>query len=51
MIGLRALWGLAVNGEAGANALLAVLREEIDLTSTMLGLRQPVDAGRAILPR
>jgi isopentenyl diphosphate isomerase/L-lactate dehydrogenase-like FMN-dependent dehydrogenase len=37
MIGRLPLWGLAAGGEAGADALLAMLRDEIDLTLTMLG--------------
>jgi isopentenyl diphosphate isomerase/L-lactate dehydrogenase-like FMN-dependent dehydrogenase len=51
MIGRLPLWGLAANGEAGADALLAMLRDEIDLTLTMLGLRQPCECRAAILPR
>lgn len=43
MVGRLPLWGLAANGEAGANALFQMLREEIDGTLTMLGMRTPSD--------
>ncbi|MBZ9601144.1 alpha-hydroxy acid oxidase [Phyllobacterium chamaecytisi] len=48
MIGRLPLWGLATNGEAGAEDLLAMLRDEIDVTLTMLGLRQPSECGAAL---
>ncbi|MDH6231921.1 isopentenyl diphosphate isomerase/L-lactate dehydrogenase-like FMN-dependent dehydrogenase [Mesorhizobium soli] len=43
MVGRLPLWGLAAGGEAGAYALLTMLREEIDITLTMLGIRAPAE--------
>lgn len=49
MAGRLPLWGLAANGEAGADALLAILRDEIDLTLSMLGLQKPEECRAARL--
>jgi L-lactate dehydrogenase (cytochrome) len=43
MIGRLPLWGLAVGGETGADNLLSMLRNEIDLTLTMLGRKTPYE--------
>lgn len=43
MIGRLPLWGLAAGGEKGADALLMMLRDEIDLTLTMLGHKYPAE--------
>jgi L-lactate dehydrogenase (cytochrome) len=48
MIGRLPLWGLATNGEAGAEDLVAMLRDEIDVTLTMLGLQQKSECGTAL---
>lgn len=50
MIGRAPLWGLAAADEAGADALLAMLRDEMDVAMTMLGIERPVEA-RALLAR
>lgn len=47
MTGRLPLWGLAVGGEAGAFDLLTMLKDEIDLTLAMLGLRTPAQARQA----
>lgn len=41
LAGRLPLWGLASGGEAGAHAILAMLKREMDLTMTMLGLERP----------
>lgn len=51
LIGRLPLWGLAAGGEAGAAGLLAMLKTEIDLTLTMLGLRTPGECAAALRPR
>lgn len=37
MVGRPALWGLAVDGEAGATRVLALLRQELDLAMALCG--------------
>lgn len=49
MVGRLPLWGLAADGEAGADRLLSILRDEMDLTLCMLGLERPADCASAIL--
>lgn len=49
MVGRLPLWGLAANGEAGAEQLLSILRDEIDLALCMLGLQKTSDCVSAIL--
>lgn len=48
MVGRLPLWGLAAGGEAGAVQLLTMLRDEIDVTLTMLGLRTPQECRSAL---
>lgn len=48
MSGRLPLWGLAAGGEAGVVDLLAMLKDEIDLTLAMLGLRTPAEARHAV---
>jgi isopentenyl diphosphate isomerase/L-lactate dehydrogenase-like FMN-dependent dehydrogenase len=51
LVGRPALWGLAVDGEAGARNVLELLREEIRLALALLGCRTPADVTRAHLRR
>ncbi len=41
LVGRPALWGLAVDGEAGARAVLELLRSEIELGMVLLGCATP----------
>lgn len=41
MLGRLPLWGLASGGEPGADAILEMMRTEIDITLAMLGARTP----------
>lgn len=41
MLGRLPLWGLASGGEPGADAVLEMIRTEIDITLAMLGARTP----------
>lgn len=43
MLGRLPLWGLASGGEHGADAVLEMMRTEIDITLAMLGARTPRD--------
>lgn len=43
MMGRLPLWGLAAADEHGADALLSMMRDEIDLSLTMLGRKRPQD--------
>jgi 4-hydroxymandelate oxidase len=43
MVGRPILWGLAVDGEAGAQAVLEILRREIDETLALLGCARARD--------
>ena len=47
LVGRPALWGLAVDGEAGALAVLELLREEIKLALALLGCASTADVTRA----
>jgi 4-hydroxymandelate oxidase len=51
LVGRPALWGLAVGGEAGARRVLALLREEIELTLALCGCASPGELGRVHLRR
>ena len=46
LVGRPALWGLAVDGEAGAARVLELLKAEIELGLTLLGCRTPTDVTR-----
>jgi isopentenyl diphosphate isomerase/L-lactate dehydrogenase-like FMN-dependent dehydrogenase len=41
LVGRAVLWGLAVDGEAGASRVLALLRAEVELALTLLGCPSP----------
>jgi isopentenyl diphosphate isomerase/L-lactate dehydrogenase-like FMN-dependent dehydrogenase len=47
LVGRPLLWGLAVDGEAGAAAVLRGLHDEIELAMTLLGTPTPADVTRA----
>ncbi|MBA3328318.1 MAG: alpha-hydroxy-acid oxidizing protein [Solirubrobacterales bacterium] len=47
LAGRPLLWGLAVDGEVGAGAVLQGLQEEIELGMTLLGTPTPADITRA----
>ncbi len=46
LVGRPALWGLAVDGEAGARAVLEILRSEVELALTLLGCPSPSAVSR-----
>lgn len=51
LIGRPYLWGLAVDGQAGVERVLTMLREEFELALALLGCRTPAEVGREhILP-
>jgi isopentenyl diphosphate isomerase/L-lactate dehydrogenase-like FMN-dependent dehydrogenase len=43
LAGRAPLWGLAAGGEAGARAVLELLRDEIRLALQLVGARTPAD--------
>jgi 4-hydroxymandelate oxidase len=45
-VGRPALWGLAVDGEAGARRVLDLLRDELDVGLALLGCHSPAEVGR-----
>ena len=47
LVGRPAIWGLAVDGEAGVRHVLTLLRDEIALTLALLGCTRPDEVGRA----
>lgn len=49
LLGRPLLWGLAVNGEAGARHVLQLLRDEVDLAFALAGVCSPTDATRDLL--
>jgi 4-hydroxymandelate oxidase len=49
LLGRPVLWGLAVDGEAGARRVLTLLREEIDLAFALAGVRSPAEATRDLV--
>lgn len=44
LLGRPLLWGLAVDGEAGARRVLQLFRDEIDLAFALAGVRSPAEA-------
>ena len=46
LVGRAPLWGLVVDGEAGARRVLELLREEIELALQLVGCRTPADVTR-----
>jgi isopentenyl diphosphate isomerase/L-lactate dehydrogenase-like FMN-dependent dehydrogenase len=51
LVGRPALWGLAVEGETGAQAVLKLLKDEIWLALALLGCRTPADVTRGHVQR
>lgn len=51
LIGRPALWGLAAGGEEGAERVLELLREELELTLALCGCASPADLTRAHVRR
>src|SRR5581483_9640074 len=51
LAGRAALWGLAVDGEAGVRAVLALLQAEIRNALELLGCRSPADLTAAHVAR
>jgi isopentenyl diphosphate isomerase/L-lactate dehydrogenase-like FMN-dependent dehydrogenase len=51
LVGRPALWGLAAGGEAGAQRVLEMLREELELTLALCGCASPAELGRAHVRR
>jgi isopentenyl diphosphate isomerase/L-lactate dehydrogenase-like FMN-dependent dehydrogenase len=51
LIGRAALWGLAAGGEAGALAVLELLREELELALALCGCGTPAGLGGSHLRR
>jgi isopentenyl diphosphate isomerase/L-lactate dehydrogenase-like FMN-dependent dehydrogenase len=51
LVGRAALWGLAVGGEAGARAVLELLRDELELTLALCGCASPAELERDHLRR
>ncbi|AMW05174.1 alpha-hydroxy acid oxidase [Gemmatimonas phototrophica] len=44
LLGRPVLWGLSVNGEAGAQHVMELLRSEVDLAFALAGVRSPAEA-------
>ena len=51
LAGRAPLWGLAVDGEAGATRVLELLRDEIELALQLVGCRTPADLTRTHVAR
>jgi isopentenyl diphosphate isomerase/L-lactate dehydrogenase-like FMN-dependent dehydrogenase len=51
LIGRPALWGLAVDGAAGVECVLTLLREELQLALALCGCRSPGEVTRAHVSR
>jgi 4-hydroxymandelate oxidase len=49
LIGRPALWGLAVDGQAGVEAVLAILRREYDIALALAGVTRSADVSEALL--
>ena len=49
LVGRPILWGLAVDGEAGAQQLLEILRRELDEAMLLCGCPKLTDIGRWVL--
>jgi isopentenyl diphosphate isomerase/L-lactate dehydrogenase-like FMN-dependent dehydrogenase len=50
-VGRPALWGLAVDGEAGVRRVLEILHDELELALTLLGCRSPAEITPAHVSR
>lgn len=51
LVGRPALWGLAVGGQGGAQRVLELLREELQLTLALCGCASPAELGRSHVQR
>jgi isopentenyl diphosphate isomerase/L-lactate dehydrogenase-like FMN-dependent dehydrogenase len=51
LVGRPPLWGLAAAGEAGARSVLALLRDELELTLGLCGCTSPAELTRAHVRR
>jgi isopentenyl diphosphate isomerase/L-lactate dehydrogenase-like FMN-dependent dehydrogenase len=51
LVGRAPLWGLAVDGEAGASRVLELLRDELHLALQLVGCATPADVTRAHVAR
>jgi 4-hydroxymandelate oxidase len=51
MVGRPAVWGLAVAGARGAQRVLELLRDELELALALCGCSSPADLGRAHVQR
>jgi len=51
LVGRPVLWGLAVDGEAGARRVLEMLRGELELALALCGCSTPVELSRAHVQR
>jgi isopentenyl diphosphate isomerase/L-lactate dehydrogenase-like FMN-dependent dehydrogenase len=51
LVGRPALWGLAVDGEAGARRVLELLRDELELALALCGCASPGELSRAHVQR
>jgi isopentenyl diphosphate isomerase/L-lactate dehydrogenase-like FMN-dependent dehydrogenase len=51
LVGRPALWGLAVDGEAGARQVLELLRGELELALALCGCASPAELSRAHVQR
>jgi isopentenyl diphosphate isomerase/L-lactate dehydrogenase-like FMN-dependent dehydrogenase len=51
LVGRPVLWGLAVNGEEGAHAVLEMLRAEVELALALCGCASPADVTREHVQR
>jgi 4-hydroxymandelate oxidase len=51
LIGRPVLWGLAVDGEAGARQVLQMLRDELDLAMALAGCPRIQDVTRDLVGR
>ena len=49
LVGRPAIWGLAVNGTAGARHVLELLRDELDLAMALAGCPTVADVGRDLI--
>ena len=51
LVGRAPLWGLVVDGEAGATRVLGLLRDEIQVALQLVGCRTPADVTRSHVGR
>lgn len=51
LLGRPVLWGLAMDGAAGAERVLRLLKDECDLAFALAGCRSPAEAARDLIAR